>query len=71
MRRYARGTGVLLLLASICCVQIGCYKRVIRADRYGTESSEVWEPNVSDEPSWIDQTEDFMWGESDSKKKKR
>ena len=49
MRRYARGTGVLLLLASICCVQIGCYKRVIREDRYSSESSEVWEPNVSRE----------------------
>ncbi len=71
MRRYTRRTGTLLLLASICCVQIGCYERVIREDRYSGGSSEVWEPNVSDEPSWIDQTEDFMWGESDSKKKKR
>jgi hypothetical protein len=62
---------MLLLLASICCVQIGCYKRVIREDRFSGESSKVWEPNVSDEPSWIDQTEDFMWGESDSKKKKK
>ena len=71
MRRYNRGTGMLLLLASICLLQIGCYERVIREDRYSGGSGETWEPNVSDEPSWIDQTEDLMWGESDSKKKKR
>jgi hypothetical protein len=62
---------MLLLPALVCIVQIGCYQRVVREGRYSSESSEVYEPNVSDEPSWIEQTEDFMWGESDSDKKKK
>jgi hypothetical protein len=54
-------------MTSICCVQIGCYKHVVGESRYSRESDEIWEPNVSDEPGWIEETESFMWGDSDSK----
>jgi hypothetical protein len=70
MRRHARGPGTQLLIAAICCVQIGCYKHVVRERGYGAQSEEIYEPNVSDEPGWIEQTEDFMWGDSESKQKR-
>jgi hypothetical protein len=70
MRRRARGPGALLLAVSICCVQVGCYKRVIRERGYGAQSEEIWEPNVSDEPGLIEQTESFIWGDAEPKDKR-
>ncbi|MHC4317359.1 MAG: hypothetical protein ACYTGE_16670 [Planctomycetota bacterium] len=70
MRRRARGPGMLLLTASICCLQVGCYKHVVREKGYGARSEEVWEPNVSDEPGLIEQTESFIWGDAESKDKR-
>jgi hypothetical protein len=59
---------VIVLAVLICCVQAGCYKHVVREKGYGTGVEEIYEPNRSAAPDMID---DFMWGETDSQKKKR
>ena len=41
-----------------------------REGRYSRQSDEIWEPNVSDEPGWIEQTESFIWGDAEPKDKR-
>jgi hypothetical protein len=55
-------------VAAVCAGQLGCYKRVVRADEYATDVEEVYEPNRSDEPDLIDKLDSAIWGDSDSEK---
>ncbi|MHC4219487.1 MAG: hypothetical protein ACYSU7_13665 [Planctomycetota bacterium] len=68
MRKHAQESGVVLLAVLICCVEVGCYKHVVRTKGYGTGVDEVYEPNRDAEP---DKFDEFMWGETGSKEKKR
>jgi hypothetical protein len=70
MRRFAPKPALPILIAAACSAQIGCYKHVVRERGYGARSEEVYEPNVSDDPGWIEQTEDFIWGDPDPEHKR-
>ena len=65
MRRNARWSGRVLVVAMACCALAGCYKRVIRAEGFTTSTEDVYKP--SREPDVID---DLMWGKSGTKEKK-
>ena len=61
--RQAAKIGSVLLGVVACGALPGCYHHVIRAEGPGEQDVDIYQPNVSEKPSALEQFESAVWND--------